>query len=84
MALSGWLPGGDGLQRFFLFVERFAASDEVAAVLRRQPGVMVFTPGDDLDTRRSNSRIWNETWLSSFFNRPCNYALFVRQNLNLE
>ncbi|KAK3248691.1 hypothetical protein CYMTET_41853 [Cymbomonas tetramitiformis] len=73
-----------GIERFFLFVERFAASDEVAAVLRRQPGVMVFTPGDDLDTRRSNSRIWNETWLSSFFNRPCNYALFVRQNLNLE
>lgn len=31
-----------------------------------------------------NSRIWNETWLSSFFYKPCNYELFVKQSLNME
>ncbi|CAI0560308.1 unnamed protein product [Linum tenue] len=30
------------------------------------------------------SRIWNETWLSSFFYKPCNYELFVKQSLNME
>lgn len=30
------------------------------------------------------SRIWNETWLQKFFYKPCNYELFVKQNLNME
>lgn len=30
------------------------------------------------------SRIWNETWLSGFFFKPCNYELFVKQSLNME
>ena len=30
------------------------------------------------------SRIWNETWLASFFYKPCNYELFVKQSLNME
>ncbi|CAK9183994.1 unnamed protein product [Ilex paraguariensis] len=29
-------------------------------------------------------RIWNETWLASFFYKPCNYELFVKQSLNME
>jgi len=28
--------------------------------------------------------VWNETWLSFFFYKPCNYELFVRQSLNME
>lgn len=31
-----------------------------------------------------SSRIWNETWLSGFFYKPCNYELFVKQSLNME
>lgn len=31
-----------------------------------------------------NSRIWNETWLSSFFYKPRNYELLVKQSLNME
>ncbi|GAA0144051.1 glycosyltransferase [Lithospermum erythrorhizon] len=30
------------------------------------------------------SRIWDETWLSYFFYKPCNYELFVKQSLNME
>lgn len=30
------------------------------------------------------SRIWNETWLTGFFYKPCNYELFVKQSLNME
>uniref|UniRef100_A0A2K7IBP5 Glycosyltransferase family 92 protein n=1 Tax=Glycine max TaxID=3847 RepID=A0A2K7IBP5_SOYBN len=29
-------------------------------------------------------RIWNETWLTGFFYKPCNYELFVKQSLNME
>jgi hypothetical protein len=32
----------------------------------------------------ASSRIWNETWLSGFFYKPCNYELFVKQSLNME
>lgn len=32
----------------------------------------------------ASSRIWNETWLSSFFHKPCNHELFVLQSLNME
>jgi hypothetical protein len=38
----------------------------------------------ELDESHANSRIWGEKWLAGFFNKPCNYELFVRQNLNLE
>ncbi|RWW23780.1 hypothetical protein BHE74_00014777 [Ensete ventricosum] len=31
-----------------------------------------------------HSRVWNETWLSGFFYKPCNYELFVKQSLNME
>ncbi len=30
------------------------------------------------------SHIWNETWLSGLFFKPCNYKLFVKQFLNIE
>ena len=72
------------LQRFYLFVEGQAATPGSVAVLRRLPGVRVILRTPDLDEAHSNSRIWGEKWLASFFNKPCNYELFVRQNLNLE
>ena len=52
--------------------------------LRALPGVRVFLRTQALEEAHANSRIWNEKWLASFFNKPCNYELFVRQNLNLE
>ncbi|KAA3464210.1 glycosyltransferase-like KOBITO 1 [Gossypium australe] len=38
----------------------------------------------ELEEQQAKSRIWNETWLSSFFYKPCNYELFVKQSLNME
>ncbi|KAH1105385.1 hypothetical protein J1N35_009153 [Gossypium stocksii] len=35
-------------------------------------------------TQLKASRVWNEAWLSSFFYKPCNYELFVKQSLNME
>ncbi len=37
-----------------------------------------------LKQRHASSRIWNETWLSAFFHKPCNHELFVLQSLNME
>lgn len=43
-----------------------------------------FLRTEELENAHKSSRIWNETWLAAFFDKPCNYELFVRQNLNLE
>ena len=57
---------------------------QVSAQLRTLPGVRVIPRDGDLKYKHDNSRIWNETWLSAFFNKPCNHELFVRQSLNME
>ena len=69
---------------FYLFVEATAAQPDTVAALRTLPGVTVYERTPELVARQRVSRIWNETWLAAFFNKPCNYELFVRQNLNLE
>lgn len=56
----------------------------MAAVLEAIPGVKVIYRTKDLEERQAKSRIWNETWLSNFFYKPCNYELFVKQSLNME
>lgn len=48
------------------------------------PGVVVVRPSPELRHRQEHSRIWNETWLSAFFHKPCNHELFVHQSLNME
>ncbi|CAM6086055.1 unnamed protein product [Calypogeia fissa] len=73
-----------GVTNFFLFVEGKAASANISAVLEAIPGVQVVHRTKELEEKQAKSRIWNETWLSSFFYRPCNYELFVRQSLNME
>mmetsp|Transcript_12967 Transcript_12967/g.24719 ORF Transcript_12967/g.24719 Transcript_12967/m.24719 type:complete len:502 (-) Transcript_12967:176-1681(-) len=73
-----------GISRFYLFAEGKTASPEVSQVLMEMPDIHLFLPSEQLDISRAHSRIWNETWLRGFFNKPCNHALFVRQNLNLE
>ncbi|KAL5543654.1 hypothetical protein UlMin_007438 [Ulmus minor] len=71
-----------GVSTFFLFVEGKAASPEVTKVLGSIP-VMIYRTRE-LEEKQAKSRIWNETWLSSFFYKPCNYELFVKQSLNME
>ncbi|XP_050283489.1 glycosyltransferase-like KOBITO 1 [Quercus robur] len=73
-----------GVSTFFLFVEGKAASPAVSKVLESIPGVKVIYRTRELEEQQAKSRIWNETWLSSFFYKPCNYELFVKQSLNME
>ncbi|XP_027114008.1 glycosyltransferase-like KOBITO 1 [Coffea arabica] len=73
-----------GVTTFFLFVEGKAASPDVSKVLESIPGVKVIYRTKELEEQQARSRIWNETWLSSFFYKPCNYELFVKQSLNME
>ncbi|CAN6586351.1 unnamed protein product [Malus baccata var. baccata] len=73
-----------GVTNFFLFVEGKAASPKVSKVLETIPGVKVIYRTKELEEQQAKSRIWNETWLSSFFYKPCNYELFVKQSLNME
>ncbi|OAY53449.1 glycosyltransferase-like KOBITO 1 [Manihot esculenta] len=73
-----------GVTTFFLFVEGKAASPSVIKVLESIPGVKVILRTRELEEQQAKSRIWNETWLSSFFYKPCNYELFVKQSLNME
>ncbi|KAG6596955.1 Glycosyltransferase-like protein, partial [Cucurbita argyrosperma subsp. sororia] len=73
-----------GVSNFFLFVEGKAASPNVSKVLETIPGVKVIYRTKELEEQQAKSRIWNETWLSSFFYKPCNYELFVKQSLNME
>ncbi|XP_056158378.1 glycosyltransferase-like At2g41451 [Syzygium oleosum] len=73
-----------GVSTFFLFVEGKAASPEVSKVLESIPGVKVINRTRELEEQQAKSRIWNETWLAIYFYKPCNYELFVKQNLNME
>ncbi|KAJ8648743.1 hypothetical protein MRB53_001766 [Persea americana] len=73
-----------GVGTFFLFVEGKAASPSVSAILEAIPGVKVIYRTAELEEKQAKSRIWNETWLASFFYKPCNYELFVKQSLNME
>ncbi|KAJ4969605.1 hypothetical protein NE237_002704 [Protea cynaroides] len=73
-----------GVSTFFLFVEGKAASPKVSLVLESIPGVKVIYRTRELEEQQARSRIWNETWLSGFFYKPCNYELFVKQSLNME
>ncbi|KAL1312476.1 hypothetical protein HN51_039084 [Arachis hypogaea] len=73
-----------GVSSFLLFVEGKAASPNVSRVLESIPGVKVIYRTRELEEQQAKSRIWNETWLASFFYKPCNYELFVKQSLNME
>ncbi|WOL02198.1 glycosyltransferase-like [Canna indica] len=73
-----------GVTTFLLFVEGEAAKPTVSAVLESIPGVKVIYRTKELEEKQAKSRVWNETWLSGFFYKPCNYELFVKQSLNME
>ncbi|GKA34816.1 glycosyltransferase-like protein, partial [Tanacetum coccineum] len=73
-----------GVSNFFLFVEGKAATPVVSKVLESIPNVKLIHRTKELEEQQAKSRIWNETWLSGFFYKPCNYELFVKQSLNME
>ncbi|XP_031741593.1 glycosyltransferase-like KOBITO 1 [Cucumis sativus] len=73
-----------GVTTFLLFVEGKAASPDVVRVLESINGVRLIFRTKELEEQQAKSRIWNETWLSGFFYKPCNYELFVKQSLNME
>eukprot|EP00887_Chlorella_sp_A99_P005888 scaffold1.g5888.t1 len=84
--ISVWLAyhRAMGVGTFYLFVDGQAARPEVQEALRRERGVRVVPRDAELKRRHEGSRIWNETWLSAFFHKPCNHELFVIQSLNME
>lgn len=57
---------------------------QVMAKLNKLPGVKAIPRDERLKEKHAHSRIWNETWLSAFFHKPCNHELFVLQSLNME
>ncbi|KDD75483.1 hypothetical protein H632_c662p2, partial [Helicosporidium sp. ATCC 50920] len=73
-----------GVTHFYLFTEGRANLEANVAALQREPGVTVIRNDEELARAHASSRIWSENWLSSFFHKPCNYELFVRQSLNME
>ncbi|VAH74975.1 unnamed protein product [Triticum turgidum subsp. durum] len=73
-----------GVSHFILFVEGEAAKPAVTSVLESIRGVKIIYRTKELKEQQDRSRIWNETWLSGFFYKPCNYELFVKQSLNME
>ncbi|XP_021724213.1 glycosyltransferase-like KOBITO 1 [Chenopodium quinoa] len=73
-----------GISNFFLFVEGKAATHNATKVLESIPGVKVIPRTIELEKQQAKSRIWNETWLSNAFHKPCNGELFVKQTLNME
>ena len=73
-----------GVSFFYLFVDGQANTPESIALLRKQPGVTVIPNDAKLQEKHAASRIWKDSWLTAFFNKPCNHELFVRQSLNME
>ncbi|KAJ0475768.1 putative glycosyltransferase-like KOBITO 1 [Helianthus annuus] len=71
-----------GVTNFFLFVEGKAASRSYLKFL--SPFLLYIEQKNLKKNKPRGHRIWNETWLSSFFYKPCNYELFVKQSLNME
>jgi hypothetical protein len=72
-----------GVSRFYLFTEGQTSSDENISALNRVPGATVIPYNEELESKHAHSHVWNETWLSAFFYKPCNNELFVRQSLNM-
>lgn len=73
-----------GVTNFFLFVEGKAATAGVSKVLESIPGVKLVHRTKELEEEQAKSRMWNETQMSRYFYKPCNYELFVKQYLNTE
>ncbi|CAD7694702.1 unnamed protein product [Ostreobium quekettii] len=73
-----------GVSMFYLFLNGQVNHEPAIKELNRWSGVKLFPNDEKLKHRHAHSRAWNETWLSAFFNKPCNNELFVMQSLNME
>lgn len=65
-------------------MEGIAATPGVTKVLESIPEVQVVHRTKELEEEQAKSRMWNETYMSRYFYKPCNYELFVKQYLNTE
>ncbi|PWA44173.1 glycosyltransferase-like KOBITO 1 [Artemisia annua] len=63
--------------------EFYSEKDKTYDMNFNEEGVKVYRT-KELEEQQANSQIWNETWRSSFFYKPCNYELFVKQSLNMD
>lgn len=73
-----------GVSFFYLFTEGIANTPESIDRLSVEPGVSVIPRDKNLTDAHAKSHAWQESWLSAFFNKPCNHELFVKQSLNME
>lgn len=73
-----------GVSAFYLFTDGQANHGSAKNEFEKWKGIKVFPRDEKLINRENHSRAWNESWLAGFFNRPCNYELFVMQSLNME
>ncbi|KAK9671126.1 hypothetical protein RND81_12G008400 [Saponaria officinalis] len=73
-----------GVSNFFLFVEGEAATLNSSKVLDSIPGVHAIPRTRELEEQQAKSRLWNDTRMTIFMNKPCNHRLFLKQNLNME
>ncbi|KAK1428870.1 hypothetical protein QVD17_17710 [Tagetes erecta] len=73
-----------GVTNFFLFVEGNASIPHVSKVLQSIQNVKLVHRTKELEEEQAKSRMWNETWMSRYLYKPCNYELFVKQYLNME
>ena len=73
-----------GVSFFYLFTEGVANTPESIERLTAEPGVSIIPRDKNLTDAHAKSHAWQETWLSAFFNKPCNHELFVKQSLNME
>jgi hypothetical protein len=73
-----------GVSFFYLFTEGIAGMPESIERLTKEPGVSVIPKDKNLTDAHARSHAWEESWLSAFFNKPCNHELFVKQSLNME
>ncbi|GMH39433.1 hypothetical protein BSKO_07331 [Bryopsis sp. KO-2023] len=73
-----------GVSLFYLFTNGQVNHPSAKQDFERFESVKVFPNDEKMKHKRAHSRAWNETWLASFFNKPCNHELFVMQSLNME
>ena len=73
-----------GVINFLLFVEGKEVAANTSDVMESILGVKFVHRTKYLEEKQAKILIWNETWISSFLFRSCNYELFVKQSLNME
>ncbi|GMH39434.1 hypothetical protein BSKO_07332 [Bryopsis sp. KO-2023] len=69
-----------GVSLFYLFTNGQVNHPSAKQDFERFESVKVFPNDEKMKHKRAHSRAWNETWLASFFNKPCNHNVTNGQN----